>query len=80
MHCSIDNTRLSQTTGRGLLESASKAKVLVEGIIGGLSAKKLLQGDHLFLAATPLEYSVPISSTLLPIQGIRLEGSIEHVR
>lgn len=80
VHCSMDNNRLSQTTGRGLLKSAGKAKVLIEGIIGRLSAEELLQSDHLFLAATPLEHSVPVSSTLLSIHGIRLEGGIEHVR
>lgn len=38
MHCSIDIKRVSQTAGRGLLESAGEAEVLVEGIILRLPA------------------------------------------
>lgn len=80
MYCSIDSERLSQTTGRGLLESAGNAKVLIEGIVGRLSAKELFQSDHLFLTTAPLENSVPVSSALLSIQGVRLERGVEHVR
>lgn len=80
VQCSIDGERLSQTAGGNRLESAGQAKVLVEGIVGRLSAQELFQSDHFFLAATPFEYSVPVPPTLLSIQGIRLECSVEHVR
>lgn len=80
MQCFIDSKRLSQATGRGLLESAGKTEILVESIIGRLSAQELFQSDHLFLTATPLEHRVPVSSALLSIQRIRLERGVEHVR
>lgn len=71
---------LSQAARRGPVESAGKAKVLVEGIVGRLSAQELFKSDHLFLTPTPLEYSVPVSPTLLSVQGVRLERGVEHVR